>query len=712
MSLKTIITNNDYENSENVQEIVKYLMSNYEQLGLSNATLYYKYPKYDNDNSLLVPDLFIISPNHGVIVINVCNKAKRNISDSYVNDFFDRLDDLDGLITSQFLKVKSLKKNRREIAVPISTLAYFTNIDVDEIPERDFVKSLFNLTDFSQILQDITVNELPEDILKDIYSIIDGSRSIPKESNRELNDKDNTSKGYMLSLLEKQIATFDFKQQLAALTVVDGPQRIRGMAGSGKTVVLAMKAAQLHINNPESKILYTFYTKSLYDQVKRLITRFYRMTQDHDPNWDNLQIYHAWGGQQKVGVYYNACIDNDMRPLNYSVAAKKASENRMKPFEYICYNFLEQKNHSIKKKYDYVLIDEGQDFPSSFYWLCRKLVVNDRIIWAYDELQNILDIEQQDTKKLFENPFGDKGIDLEELVHTHPHQSNDIILHTSYRNPKEILIIAHSLGFGIYNDRIIQMLENKEHWNDLGYTVECGGESGEDTIISRSDKNSPSIISSKYNIDDIFMIERFNDIQEEMDYVSQCIQTDINNKLLPEDILVICLDDRFNRDYFEKLSLRLSKYSISINNIMISAAGDNFTVKDKITFSTVYRAKGNEAGKVYIIGADSLKNKNSISVRNKIFTAITRSKAWVTITGIHIDTDFIANEFDQVRANDLKMKFKYPTKDEIERTLQRELADENYKLNQQREKLLKAIDDTGLTVSEATRILEHGGKDV
>ena len=42
MSLKTIITNNDYENSENVQEIVKYLMSNYEQLGLSNATLYYK----------------------------------------------------------------------------------------------------------------------------------------------------------------------------------------------------------------------------------------------------------------------------------------------------------------------------------------------------------------------------------------------------------------------------------------------------------------------------------------------------------------------------------------------------------------------------------------------------------------------------------------------------------------------------------------------
>ena len=119
--------------------------------------------------------------------------------------------------------------------------------------------------------------------MRDVYSVIDGSRTIPVDNMRDISDEDKSSEGYILSTLEKQIATFDYKQKLAALTIVDGPQRIRGMAGSGKTVVLAMKAAQLHINNPEEKILYTFYTKSLYDQVKRLITRFYRMTQDHDP---------------------------------------------------------------------------------------------------------------------------------------------------------------------------------------------------------------------------------------------------------------------------------------------------------------------------------------------------------------------------------------------------------------------------------------------
>ena len=78
--------------------------------------------------------------------------------------------------------------------------------------------------------------------------------------------KIKSSEGYILSTLEKQIATFDYKQKLAALTIVDGPQRIRGMAGSGKTVVLAMKAAQLHINNPEEKnslyILYKIFIRS------------------------------------------------------------------------------------------------------------------------------------------------------------------------------------------------------------------------------------------------------------------------------------------------------------------------------------------------------------------------------------------------------------------------------------------------------------------
>ena len=42
------------------------------------------------------------------------------------------------------------------------------------------------------------------------------------------------------------------------------------------------------------------------------------------------------------------------------------------------------------------IFDEGQDFATGFYELCYALAIGERdeksIIWAYDELQNILNV--------------------------------------------------------------------------------------------------------------------------------------------------------------------------------------------------------------------------------------------------------------------------------------------------------------------------------
>ena len=46
-------------------------------------------------------------------------------------------------------------------------------------------------------------------------------------------------------------------------------------------------------------------------------------------------------------------------------------------------------------------MDEAQDFASNFYKLCLMITKNKRIIWGYDECQNIFNIEIQDTKKTF-----------------------------------------------------------------------------------------------------------------------------------------------------------------------------------------------------------------------------------------------------------------------------------------------------------------------
>lgn len=431
------------------------------------------------------------------------------------------------------------------------------------------------------------------------------------------------------------------------------------------------------------------------------------MHEDHDPNWDNIHILHAWGGKTLPGVYYNACVDNAIEPLSFQTVNVLARKKGMNNFEFLCQDILDRTNGKIRTKYDYILIDEGQDFPNTFYWLCRKLVDNDRLVWAYDELQNILDIDLQETKKLFKNKYGDEGIDLDQLMENHPHQNNDIVLHKSYRNPIEILLIAHALGFGLYNDRIIQMLENEHHWKDLGYEVVKGNcIEGEETIIRRPKANSPSIISDYYSVDEIVKISNYANWDKEIQYVCDSIAEAIDDKLLPEDIMVICVDDKYARKYFEQIEENLSSMNIFSNNILTSYSGDNFIVKGKVTLTTVYRAKGNEAALVFVIGIDSLSNqKNNIIARNKMFTAFTRSKAWLRISGVSENFGYIEDEINAAKQLIPEFKFTYPNLEQL-KTHRRELSMQNASMNKKREQLLSTLDDMGMDSETALKILK------
>ena len=84
MGLKTVITNNDFESNEVAKNLVNYLSQNVDKLNLQNSTLYYKYPKYDNDTFPVVPDLLIVSPRYGIIVINSSDKFSRDLSNTFL----------------------------------------------------------------------------------------------------------------------------------------------------------------------------------------------------------------------------------------------------------------------------------------------------------------------------------------------------------------------------------------------------------------------------------------------------------------------------------------------------------------------------------------------------------------------------------------------------------------------------------------------------
>lgn len=203
-----------------------------------------------------------------------------------------------------------------------------------------------------------------EDLVFEVMSTLEATDAIIKPKAREINIENKNSKSYVLSKLEADIARFDDMQRVAELSMLDGPQRIRGLAGTGKTIILCMKAAMLHYRYPDKQILYTFYTKSLYDYIQQLITRFFiKISDGRIPDFENhILIKHSWGGQNLKGVYYDSCISNNIKPLVLGDVREK--EN---PFDYICNDLIVKSEAKLNKDYDVILIDEAQDFSSSFF---------------------------------------------------------------------------------------------------------------------------------------------------------------------------------------------------------------------------------------------------------------------------------------------------------------------------------------------------------
>src|SRR5262249_11551719 len=143
---------------------------------------------------------------------------------------------------------------------------------------------------------------------------------------RDFVHQNDRSKGKQAELVEAAITIFDQQQKYGMMGKIAGPQRIRGLAGSGKTVVLAMKAAQMHLQYPEARIAYTFWTRSLYQHVKRLVTRFYRQFDDRDPDWEkSLNVLHGWGSSSTPGIYSYTCEQHGVQGMSFQQASARTA---------------------------------------------------------------------------------------------------------------------------------------------------------------------------------------------------------------------------------------------------------------------------------------------------------------------------------------------------------------------------------------------------
>jgi superfamily I DNA and RNA helicase len=638
--------------------------------------------------------VLLASRSHGIDLFSVVSPNKLETISAADED----LSQLQSIIFGKCLQSKVLRRSQRELIFPVR--GFLVAAGSSGIPAGLENEAITALTQIPDRLNNARMPQpLSADAWHELRAIVEGTKAIirPKPRNVPASARNTPgSKPALLAELESEIANFDANQRRAAISIENGPQRIRRLAGSGKTVVLAMKSAHIHLNDPTANILVTFYTKSLYDFIRRLITRFYRQFNDRDPDWNKVHVRHGWGGKSMGGVYYDACLANGQTPMPLRSVVSYAN-----PFEHVCAQVLA--SGDLKQAYDYVLIDEAQDFPSSFFQLCFAITsgggTDRNVIWAYDELQNIINVKVASPAETFgRNAEGVALMDLERsAAKSQEGTSHDIVLYKSYRNPREILICAHALGFGIYSDTMVQTLENKEHWEDLGYEVEEGDfRVGSRITILRPEANSPLVISKRQSPAQLIQVHIADGIPAEVSWVVESIRSLLAEGLDAGDIMVICLDDRNARDYFKQISNSLDSHNIHVNNLLADPYSEpRFYVQEHVTLTTVYRAKGNETPVVFTIGVDAIyHNRKQQRARNKLFTAFTRAKGWLRVSGIGAGATKFKEEIDRALELMPRMQFMQPDPSQI-MTLQRDLSDKESKLRRLEESIdreLNALD--------------------
>lgn len=710
MALEIVVTTNRWKNDPASRELVEHLQNSEGALGLEESLLYYDFPSYaDYEAALFRPDILLFIPNKGFVAARFFDEGLFQRTNENLEDVDVALEDFASNLHSRLVKSRLLRRSTTSTVIEIYPVI-ICNGDDSLGDLTDLTSSTCNsLQSFDKFLSNLPTFELSNDKIQEVRSVVEGAKALSRPSKRVVRDAEAQPLAKILREVESSIANFDEKQRNIALVDVGGPARIRGLAGSGKTVILAMKAAHLHLNNPEQKILFTFLTKSLRSTIKALITRFYRVYSDHDPDWKFVHIRHGWGGRTTPGVYSDACVRSGQQPLKLP-AARQEAEIAETPFAAACRHLME--NAEVEEFYDHVLIDEGQDFPDSFYKLAFYLTKgardNKSIVWAYDELQDIMNVKIRQPGELFgTDADGVPNVDLDRSsAGLPPGATNDAVLYRAYRNQRDVLVAAHALGFGVYG-QIVQMLESREHWEDVGYEVPSGDlVVGAHVDVLRPDGNSPISIAGTGDVPLVDVSEHQN-IDDEAAWVSEVAQQFISAGLNPEDILVISLDDRHAKGYFKRISAQLSMRNIASNNIIADPFNEPpFTISGKVTLSTVYRAKGNEAALVIAVGTDAVETR-SRDGRNKLFTAFTRTKAWLRVSGIGGRAAAINQELGTAMKASPTMHFIMPDLNKIE-TIQRGFSKKQQVAHDLKKKYLEKLKEAGFSDEEIQEELRSG----
>jgi len=207
------------------------------------------------------------------------------------------------------------------------------------------------------------------------------------------------------------VRVMDREQDRLARTLGEGHHLVRGVAGSGKTVILICRARHLRARYPEWRILVLCYNRVLADYLRDAI--------GPDPQLEVLH-YHSWCWRELETVGVAIPERPELREQLGNYWDQIIPQLLLKAHEDGCLK---------SGTYQAILVDEGQDFADDWY---RTL------LRALDPETNSLFIALDSSQTIYKRKVSWRDIGIQIVGRTR-------VLRVNYRNTRPILSTAYAL---------------------------------------------------------------------------------------------------------------------------------------------------------------------------------------------------------------------------------------------------------------------------
>lgn len=370
-----------------------------------NYEIYFQ-PWINGDN----PDIVVMRKNSGVIIFEVKDWELKHYSLDNKKNWI--LNSNGAILKSPLSQVLNYKNNLFELHIDdlyknfihdkklfsiVNLSVYFHNADIDEI--NNFLKKDFN--NDNNYLNRLKYFDLWG---KDSLSINNLNNTL---NNRWMNRKSKYFDDELYDSFKRYLQPTDHtieqsksieynKEQLDLINSNLKEQKIKGIAGSGKTMVLAKKAVKAHKDTNETVLVLCYniaLRNYLYDKISEIRENF---------NWSSFHInnYHDFVSQQLNNYNIQTSIPNGFENWD-----KKQREDFFNSY-YSDQNLFDIAKNQINK-YSSIFIDEAQDFTIEWLNILKKYFLTDNgnyVLFA-DEKQNVynnpleIDISNENDRK-------------------------------------------------------------------------------------------------------------------------------------------------------------------------------------------------------------------------------------------------------------------------------------------------------------------------